>query len=65
MLGAQPYDLEAGVELSPEMKALLPLVAQEAIDVLKEWGIEVKEKAEERSLDYGVVAEECVREEMK
>ena len=37
----------------------------EAIDVLKEWGIEVKEKAEERSLDYGVVAEECVREEMK
>ncbi|MDO5583361.1 MAG: HyaD/HybD family hydrogenase maturation endopeptidase [Mitsuokella multacida] len=65
VLGAQPYDLEAGVELSPEMKALLPLVAQEAIDVLKEWGIEVKEKAEERSLDYGVVAEECVREEMK
>ena len=65
VLGAQPYDLEAGVELSLEMKALLPLVAQEAIDVLKEWGIEVKEKAEERSLDYGVVAEECVREEMK
>ena len=65
VLGAQPYDLEAGVELSPEMKALLPLVAQEALDVLKEWGIEVKEKAEERSLDYGVVAEECVREEMK
>lgn len=28
VLGAQPYDLEAGVELSPEMKALLPLVAQ-------------------------------------
>lgn len=65
VLGAQPYDLEAGVELSPEMKKLLPLIAQEAIDVLKEWGIAVKEKEAGRSLDYGVVAEECVREEMK
>ena len=65
VLGAQPYDLEAGVELSPEMKKLLPLIAQEAIDVLKEWGIEANEKEAGRSLDYGVVAEECVREEMK
>lgn len=47
------------------MKKLLPLIAQEAIDVLKEWGIAVKEKEAGRSLDYGVVAEECVREEMK
>ena len=57
--------IPAGVELSPEMKKLLPLIAQEAIDVLKEWGIEANEKEAGRSLDYGVVAEECVREEMK
>lgn len=33
--------------------------------MLKEWGIEANEKEAGRSLDYGVVAEECVREEMK
>lgn len=65
VLGAQPYDLEAGVELSPEMKKLLPLIAQEAVDVLKDWGIEVKPKAEERAVNYGIVAEESVREEME
>ena len=55
----------AGVELSPEMKKLLPLIAQEAVDVLKDWGIEVKPKAEERAVNYGIVAEESVREEME
>lgn len=65
VLGAQPYDLEAGVELSSEMQKLLPLVAQEAVEVLKDWGVDVKPKAKEGAVNYGIVAEESVREEME
>lgn len=65
VLGAQPFDLEAGVELSPGMKSLLPSVVEEALDVLKEWGIEPRRRENARTMDYGVVAEEDVKNEMK
>ena len=65
VLGAQPYDLEAGVELSPEMKELLPEVAEEALSVLRKWGIEPQKKAENGAVDYGIVAEEAVKAEME
>ncbi len=37
LLGAQPYSLEAGTELTPEMKKLLPVFAEKALEILKTW----------------------------
>ncbi len=39
VIGAQPYSLEAGVDLTPQMKALLPTIADEAIKILNRWNI--------------------------
>ena len=39
VIGAQPYDLEAGVELSPGMQALLPQIVDQALQELDNWGI--------------------------
>ena len=51
VIGAQPYNLGAGVGLSPEMEKLLPVIADKAVAELKNWGIELKEKAEVKEVD--------------
>ena len=65
VLGAQPFDLEAGVELSPGMLDLLPAVVEEAIDVLKDWGSAPRQRQEVRAMDYDIVAEEDVKNQME
>ena len=62
VLGAQPYDLEAGVELSEEMKKLVPVVADEALAELRAWGIAAKEKEVTREMDDSRVAEAVASE---
>ena len=57
VLGAQPYNLEAGVELSEEMKKLVPVVAEEALNEQKTWGIEMTAKEHVAPVDIGRVAE--------
>ncbi len=37
LIGVQPYSLDAGIELTPEMKKFLPIFAQKAIEILKSW----------------------------
>lgn len=61
VIGAQPYDLEAGVELSPGMQKLMPQVAGQALKELAAWGIEPREKENAAALDFGIVAEEAIR----
>ena len=39
LIGAQPFSLEAGTELTPPMKNLVPLFAEKAIKILRNWGI--------------------------
>ena len=39
VIGAQPYSLEAGVELTPQMKTLIPTIADRALKILKNWNI--------------------------
>ena len=41
VIGAQPFTLEAGVELSPQMKLLLPQIADKAIEILKRWKVSI------------------------
>lgn len=65
VLGAQPFDLEAGVELSPGMMALLPAIVEDAIGVLKGWGITPRPRQEVRAMDYDIVAEEDVKKQME
>lgn len=52
VIGAQPYDLGAGVGLSPDMEKLLPVIADRAVEELQRWGIELtaKEMADEVDL---------------
>ncbi len=42
LIGAQPFSLEAGTELTPQMQKLLPVFAEKAVEILKSWGLEVK-----------------------
>ena len=42
LIGAQPFSLEAGVELTEPMKELVPLFADKAVEILKSWGLEVQ-----------------------
>lgn len=42
LIGAQPFSLEAGVELSEPMKELVPLFADKAVEILQGWGLEVQ-----------------------
>ncbi|MBQ9441849.1 MAG: HyaD/HybD family hydrogenase maturation endopeptidase [Selenomonadaceae bacterium] len=37
LIGAQPYSLDAGTELTPEMKKLVPIFAEKALEILKSW----------------------------
>ena len=39
VLGVQPYELTAGLSLSPEMAAILPDFAQRAVQELVRWGV--------------------------
>ena len=41
LIGAQPFSLEAGVELTEPMKKLVPLFADKAVEILKSWGLEI------------------------
>ncbi len=61
VIGAQPYDLEAGVELSAGMKAIFPQIVERALGELKAWGIEPKPRADAGDFDLTVVHEELTR----
>ena len=39
LLGAQPYSLDAGTDLTPPMKKLLPPFADKALEILKNWQV--------------------------
>ena len=39
LLGAQPYSLDAGTNLTPPMQKLLPLFADKALEILKRWEV--------------------------
>ena len=41
LIGAQPYSLEAGTELTEPMQKLLPIFADKAVEILKSWGLEI------------------------
>ena len=41
LIGAQPFSLEAGTELTPEMQKLLPVFADKAVEILRSWGLKV------------------------
>lgn len=44
LLGAQPYSLDAGTELTPQMEKLLPQFADKALEILKSWGVNYSRK---------------------
>ena len=39
LLGAQPYSLDAGINLTPQMQKLLPTFADKALKILKSWQV--------------------------
>lgn len=41
LIGAQPFSLEAGVELTAPMKNLVAPFAEQAVEILQRWGLEV------------------------
>lgn len=41
LIGAQPFSLEAGVELTAQMAKLVPVFADKAVNILRGWGLEV------------------------
>lgn len=41
LIGAQPFSLEAGTELTPQMLKLVPIFADKAIEILRNWGLKV------------------------
>lgn len=57
VIGAQPFDLTAGVGLSENMGALIEPIARRALQVLAGWGISAEPKTQGASLDFSVVAE--------
>ena len=61
VIGAQPFDLEAGVGLSDGMQALLPQSVEQILKDLRDWGIEAQWKETAGDFDYSVVAEEAVK----
>ena len=58
VIGAQPYDVEAGVELSDGMLKLLPQMVEQALSELKKWGIVPKLRTGAEDMDYNKVAED-------
>ena len=61
VIGAQPYSVDAGVELTAEMQELLPQMAEQALAILKDWGISPTAKKSENHPDLHNVAEEAVK----
>ena len=61
VIGAQPYDLEAGVELSVDMAALLEPMAEQALKELAAWGVVPKAREGDIEQDLSRVAEELTR----
>lgn len=51
VIGAQPYKLGAGVDLSPEMEQLLPRMVELAVKELQAWGIEPQKRLQGKELD--------------
>ena len=45
VLGMQPYDLSAGLTLSPAMEAALPAFAKRAAEELRAWGVRLVPRA--------------------
>ena len=41
LLGAQPYSLDAGTNLTPQMQKLLPIFADKALEILKSWQVKI------------------------
>lgn len=41
LIGAQPFSLEAGTELTPQMSKLVPLFAEKTAEILRSWELEV------------------------
>ncbi len=39
LLGAQPYSLDAGINLTPQMQKLIPTFADKALEILKSWQV--------------------------
>ena len=37
LIGAQPYSLDAGTELTPPMQKLVPIFAEKALEILNSW----------------------------
>lgn len=42
LLGAQPYSLDAGLELTEPMQKLLPVFAEKSLEILRRWGVQSK-----------------------
>lgn len=61
VIGAQPYDLGAGVGLSPAMQDLVEPTARRALAELDSWGVHYTARAAATSTDYTTVAEENVK----
>lgn len=41
LIGAQPFNLEAGTNLSPQMENLLPIFAKKTLEILQTWNVNV------------------------
>ena len=39
LLGAQPYNLDAGINLTPQMKKLVPIFAEKSLEILTAWNV--------------------------
>ncbi len=61
VIGAQPCSVEAGVELTEKMRELLPHTAEQALAILKDWGISAIPKRSANTQDLQTVAEEEVK----
>ena len=57
VIGAQPYHIGAGVNLSEPMQKLLRSTAVRAIEELESWGISPRPKAASSAVDLSTVAE--------
>ena len=42
LIGAQPFSLDAGINLTPQMKKLLPIFAEKALEILTAWKVHWK-----------------------
>lgn len=44
LIGAQPFSLDAGINLTPPMEKLLPTFAEKSLEILKNWGVDWRKK---------------------